>query len=141
MVLQQSKTNDRGQRLPTVPEWWTVERGGSAIEYYVWQAILKTRRIENIDFVYQNDIFGGQVLGGAVVDFLIFSPRVGINVQSLFYHGTEAQQRAFDLVQLINIGRNGLRIAYISEFDAINRPDGAVRDAIENVNQRGPLGD
>ena len=141
MVLQQSRTNAEGKRLPKVPRWWTVERGGSDIEYYVWQAILRTKRIEFIDFVFQNRLFGGKVTGGAVVDFLIFSPRVGINIQSVFFHGTTAAQRAFDQLQRINIERNGLRLAYISEEDALNRPDGAVRDAIAGVNQRGPLGD
>ena len=140
MVLQQSRTNEQGRRLPTVPRWWTLERGGSDIEYYVWQAMLRTKRIEFIDFVFQNRLFGGKVTGGAVVDFLIFSPRVGINIQSPYYHGTTAAQRAFDAMQRVNIERSGLRLSYISEADALNRPDGAVRDAIVGVNQRGPLG-
>ena len=118
-----------------------MKRGGSDIEYYVWQAILRTGRIENIDFLFQHRLFGGKISGGAVADFLIFSPRVGINIQSEYYHGTTAQQRAFDRLQRINIESNGLRLSYISEQDALNRPDGAVRDAIAGINQKGPTGD
>lgn len=133
-------TNEQG-RVLSVPAWWTKQRGGSAIEYFVWKAILKTNRKEFIDFVYQSRLFGGKVSGGAVVDFLIFSPRVGINIQSTYYHGTTAAQRAHDKLQRISIESSGLRLSYISEDDALNRPDGAVRDAIAGVNQRGPLGD
>ncbi len=135
-----TQTNSQGQVL-TVPTWWTKQRGGSAIEYFVWQAILKTGRKEFVDFVYQSRLFGGKISGGAVVDFLIFSPRVGINSQSKYYHGTTAAQRAFDALQRISIEKSGLRLSYISEEDALNRPDGAVRDAIAGVNQSGPLGD
>ena len=142
MVSQQeTRTNASGQRLPTVPQWWSLERGGSDIEYYVWQAILRTGRVEGVDFMFQHRLFGGKVSGGAVADFLIYAPRVGINIQSLYYHATTAAQRAHDRMSGENIERSGLRLAYITEEDAINRPDGAVRDAIAGLNQRGPLGD
>jgi len=146
MVFQQS-VDDRprradGELLPAVPEWWTLQRGGSNLEYYIWQAILRTGRVENLDFVFQSRLFGGRInTGGAVADFLIFSPRVGINVQSLYYHGTTAQQRAHDELQRIAIEGDGLRLEYIQEDDAINRPDQAVREAIAGIGNRGPIGD
>lgn len=142
MVTQVTQTNAAGQALPRVPEWWINQRGGSDLEYYVYRAILKTGRQEGVDFVYQNRFFGGKISrGGAVVDFLIFSPEVGINVQSLYYHGTSAAQRAHDKLQRIALESSGLRVAYISEEDAINRPDEAVREAIAGTRGQSPLGE
>ena len=109
-----TQTNAQGRRLPAVPTWWTKQRGGSAIEYYIYRAIRKTKREEFIDFLYQNRMFGGKIAGGAVVDFLIFSPLVGINVQSLRYHVTTAAQRAHDVRSGIRIENSGLRMAYTS---------------------------
>ena len=139
--VSQPRKKASGETLPVVPQWWKKQRHGSDIEYYVWQAVLRTGRKENLDFVFQHRLFGGKVGGGAVADFLIFSPRVGINIQSPYFHATTANQRAHDRMLGEKIEASGLRLAYISEKDALNRPDGAVRDAIAGINQRGPLGD
>ena len=119
---QETRTNASGQRLPTVPQWWSLERGGSDIEYYVWQAILRTGRKEGVDFLFQHRLFGGKVSGGAVADFLIYAPRVGINIQSLYYHGTTAAQRAHDRMSGENIERSGLPPPYHGSSTASTRP-------------------
>ena len=74
-----------GKVIEEVPEWW-LARGGSQPEYWIYRAIIRTGRLEEAgDFIYQSKQFGGRnVRGGAIVDFIIRSPHVGINVQSKY---------------------------------------------------------
>lgn len=131
---------DTGRPLPTVPPEWYA-RGGSDIEYFVYTAILRTGRREYIDFEFQRSIFGGRLSrGGAIADFFIYAPRVGINVQGARFHLVTAQQRAHDTLQRIALEGSGIRLEFISEQQAINDPDTAVREAIAGVRTRGPQG-
>ena len=84
-----------GKPVEQVPEWWFA-RGGSQPEYWVYRAIVRTGRLEeNGDFIYQSKFFGGRLTrGGAVVDFIIKSPRVGINVQSKYFHNRTTDRRS-----------------------------------------------
>ena len=130
-----------GKPAEEVPQWW-LERGGSQPEYWVYRAIVRTGRLEEAgDFTYQAKKFGGRsVRGGAVVDFVIRSPRVGINVQSKYYHNRTTDQRAHDAIQRASLEVNGLRVEYIQEEEAINSPDEAVREALAGNRGKGPQG-
>tara|TARA_S200002703_G_scaffold32014_3_gene27978 strand:+ start:526 stop:972 length:447 start_codon:yes stop_codon:yes gene_type:complete len=130
-----------GQPVEQVPEWW-LAMGGSQPEYWVYRAIVRTGRLmEAGDFSYQAKKFGGRMeRGGAVVDFIIRSPYMGINVQSLYFHNRTSGQRAHDALLRASLEADGLRVEFISEEEAINRPDAAVREALAGTRGRGPLG-
>ena len=130
-----------GQPVEEVPEWW-LARGGSRPEYWIYRAIVRTGRLEEAgDFTYQAKKFGGRMQrGGAVVDFFIKRPRVGFNVQSLYFHNRTSGQRAHDAIQRAALEADGLRLEFISEEEAINRPDAAVRESLAGTRGKGPLG-
>jgi hypothetical protein len=79
-------------------------------------------------------------LGGAVVDFLLVFPPIGINVQSLYYHATKAAQRNHDIAVRSTLEGKGIQVVYIDEDEAINDPDGAVADAISGRGSNDPIG-
>ena len=129
-----------GQPVERVPEWW-LERGGSQPEYWIYRAIIRTGRLEFVDFIYQKKQFGGRLQrGGAIVDVEIFSPHVGINVQSNYFYSRTTNQRAHDRIQRAELERNGFRLEFIDETEAVNRPDAAVREALAGTRGRGPIG-
>ncbi len=85
--------------------------------------------------------FGGRhVRGGTIVDFIIRSPYVGINVQSKYYHNRTTDQRAHDAIQRATLEASGLRVEFIQEEEAINSPDEAVREALAGTRGKGPQG-
>ena len=129
-----------GQPVEPVPEWW-LERGGSQPEYWIYRAIIRTGRLEEVDFIYQAKRFGGRIQrGGAIVDFEIFNPHVGINVQSDYFHNRTTNQRAHDRLLRAQLEVNGFRVEFIDETEAVNRPDAAVREALAGTRGRGPIG-
>ena len=126
----------QGRLLPIVPDSWP----GSDPEYYVYRAILRTGRKEGVDFQYQTNTFGGRTQrGGIIPDFVIFTPRVGINVQGARFHTPPFGSLALDRMQRIQLEKSGLRMEFISEREAQLRADAAVRDAIAGTRGRGPL--
>ena len=128
-----------GQPTPVVPESWTA-RGGTEPEYFIFLAILRTGRKEPVDFIFQKAFFGGRLTrGGVVADFMIFSPRVAINVQGARFHLSTAHQRTNDRLQRAALEGSGIRMEFISDFEAVNGPDKAVREAIAGTRGRGPL--
>lgn len=126
----------QGNILPLVPDWWP----GSDPEYYVYRAILRTGRAEGLDFQYQKNVFGGRTQrGGIIPDFLIYIPRVGINVQGARFHTPPFGSVALDRMQRVQLEKSGLRMEFISEKEAQLRADDAVREAIAGTRGRGPL--
>tara|TARA_Y100000310_G_scaffold3792_1_gene4668 strand:+ start:12943 stop:13353 length:411 start_codon:yes stop_codon:yes gene_type:complete len=114
---------------------------GSEPEFFIFRALQRRGMVEGIHFAFQSAFFGGrQTRGGAIVDFFVRSPRVGINVQSEFFHQRTSAQRANDALQRIAIESSGLRVEFISEDDARNRPDEAVAEALAGTRGRGPIG-
>ncbi len=129
-----------GRVLPAIPQEW-IDRGGSDLEYFIWLALNKIGLREGVDFVYQVSRFGGRnTSGGVIVDFVVFSPFVGINVQGPFHRLGKAKQKAKDLIGQQQLELTGMRIEFIGEDDARNRPVEAVRDAIAGTRARGPIG-
>jgi|TARA_R100000093_G_scaffold59983_2_gene31588 hypothetical protein len=129
-----------GNPVPLAPDWWRAI-GGSEPEYYVYRALIRRGLTEGSDFTYQSKQAGGRTqLGGAIVDFLLVFPPIGINVQSLYWHTTEAQQRSHDQTVQSLIEGFGIQLYYISEFQAINSPDTAVADAIAGKGSIDPIG-
>jgi hypothetical protein len=129
-----------GRRLALPPESWLL-RGGSQPEYYIYRALQDRGLVEGIDFTYQSPQAGGRMtLGGAIVDFLVVFPPIGINVQSLYYHATTAEQRAHDITVRATLEGQGIQVFFISEDEAINNPSGAVADAIAGRGSTDPIG-
>ena len=140
MVTQRQRRTRSGGVLQPVPQWWTLA-GGSEPEYYVFKALLKTGRKLDIDFSYQSKQFGGRIAkGGAVADFLIQSPPMGINAQSKYFHARTTNQRAHDRLQREQYEANGIKIAYIDEDEAFDNADYYVRRALSGYTST-PLGD
>lgn len=122
------------------PQSW-IDRGGSEPEYYIYKALQKRGLVDGVDFTYQSPQAGGRMtLGGAIVDFLLIFPPIGINVQSLYYHATTAEQRSHDIMVRSTLEGKGIQVMYIDEDEAINNPDGAVADAIAGRGSTDPIG-
>ena len=130
-----------GAPVEEVPEWW-LARGGSQPEYWIYRAIIRTGRLEEAgDFSYQSKHFGGRLTrGGAILDFIIRSPYVGINVQSAYWHNRTTDQRAHDALLRATLEASGLRVEFIQEEEAINSPDQAVREDLAGTRGKGPQG-
>ncbi len=129
-----------GRVLPAIPQEW-IDRGGSDLEYFIWLALNKIGLREGVDFVYQLARFGGRnTAGGVIVDFVVFTPFVGINVQGPFHRLGKSKQKAKDLIGQQQLELSGMRIEFIGEDDALNRPVEAVRDALAGTRARGPIG-
>lgn len=131
--------DDAGRLLPQVPEGFS----GSEPEFFIFRALQRRGMVEGVHFTFQSSQFGGrQVAGGVIIDFFIHLPvRLAIAVQSTFYHGRTATQRARDATRRIEIeGRLSLRVEFIDEDDARNRPDEAVAEALAGTRGRGPIG-
>ena len=140
MVQQRTLTSDSGKVLEAAPTWW-LARGGSQPEYWIYRALYRRGLREPIDFVYQSKQFGGRIQrGGAVVDFLVRTPHVGINVQSDYFHTRTTKQRAHDALQRASLEASGMRVEYIGEDEARNRPDEAVAEALAGTRAKGPIG-
>ena len=128
------------KKAPQAPEQWTA-RGGSLPEWMVYLALLHTGRKEFVDFVYQAKFAGGRLTkGGAIADFLIYSPRMGINVQSVYYHARTANQRAHDRLQREMYEAQGIPMSYITEEQALENADHYVGLALTGQLYQGPLG-
>ena len=131
--------DDAGRLLPQVPEGFS----GSEPEFFIFRALQRRGMVEGVHFTFQSSQFGGrQVAGGVIIDFFIHLPvRLAIAVQSTFYHGRTTTQRARDATRRIEIeGRLSLRVEFIDEDDARNRPDEAVAEALAGTRGRGPIG-
>lgn len=128
------------RRATQVPADWTA-RGGSEPEYFVYMALVRTGRREGVDFTYEYAIDGGRTLrGGAVPDFLIENPPLGINVQGPYWHSRTPEQRAHDVIQQVQIEGTGIPMAYITEEQARENADHYVRLALSGLLRQGPLG-
>ena len=137
---RQPNLNVVGAEQPLAPEWW-LALGGSEPEYYIYRALLKRGLKEGTDFTYQKEFGGGRLdPGGTIVDFLIEFPRVGISVQSDYWHNRTAGQRAHDVAIRSMLEGFGIRVEYIDEDEAINDADRAVDDAITGTRATGPIG-
>lgn len=128
---------DAGRVLLRVPE----DFPGSEPEFFIFRALQRRGMVEGVDFIFQSSFLGGRTRrGGVDVDFLVFSPRVGIEIQSAFFHTRTSTQRATDALRRIALESNGLRVEFIDENDARNRPDEAVAEALAGTRGRGPIG-
>jgi very-short-patch-repair endonuclease len=114
---------------------------GSEPEFFIFRALERRGMVRGVDFVFQSSFLGGRTRrGGVDVDFLIFSPRLGIEVQSAFFHTRTSTQRANDNLRRLALEGQGLRVEFIDENEARNRPDEAVFEALAGTRGRGPIG-
>lgn len=84
-----------------------------------------------ISYEFQSAFFGGRLeRGGAVVDFLIPSLNLAINVQSDFYHYGNPTRLAQDRMQKLMLEGVGITLIYIDEEDALKSPAWFVNEAL-----------
>jgi very-short-patch-repair endonuclease len=105
----------------TMPEWavfWALEMLGA-------------------EFRFQSPFFGGRsIRGGAVVDFVVFSPvpRLIIRVQGFYFHlGRGGVQKAVDLAQKLALESTGFQVIDIVDTHALLNPIYYVKEAFRGM--------
>lgn len=95
----------------------------SLSEWLFYCALEKELGPEGVDWTYQSSYLGGRYMrGGAVIDFVIFTPRynIGIRIQSFYFHvSAEQEKQSSDLEQRIRLEQYGLRVIDVYEQDFI----------------------
>jgi len=99
----------------------------------VFNALLQLGKRPGVDFSFQSKQFGGRIdKGGRVLDFEIYEPRMGINVQGVYFHyekgsaiiQSDIQTRAF-------LAAMGITLIFIDEDDALKDAKFYVREALQ----------
>lgn len=107
---------------------------GSEPEWAVYQALIKLGYQEGKDFSYQSPIMGGRMeYGGAVLDFVIHSVGIAINVQSIYYHYAEQRTRQHDEMIRLAVEGMGIKLIYIDEEDALSNAVYFVKEALMGI--------
>jgi hypothetical protein len=115
-------------RPPPPPIWFP----GFATEWYCYWALQKLGAV----FDYQSPLLGGRLeKGGAVVDFVVYSPvEVAIRIQGTYWHYQLGSQKiAYDRLQRAALEASGLRVIDIDEEDILRDPLFYVREALRGV--------
>lgn len=111
----------------------TLKEAGSEPEMAVFNALLRLGKRPGVDFSFQSKQFGGRIdKGGRVLDFEIYEPKMGINVQGVYFHyekgsaiiQSDIQTRAF-------LASMGLTLIFIDEDDALKDAGFYVREALQ----------
>ena len=110
-----------------VPDTWV----GSIPEYLVYKALLKLGMRDGEDFIYQAPQMGGRLeRGGAVLDFYFPALHLAINVQSVWFHYRNTEQRTADAMRRAQLESQGIRVVYIQEAEALRNAIYYVQRAI-----------
>ena len=110
----------------TGPATWP----GSTPEWHVNWALEKLMPGQ---FRYQFSLMGGrQARGGIVVDFIIETLRLVIQVQGEYWHSSYSQQVA-DKMQAITMASQGYDVVYIMAEDALRDPLYYVKRALQGL--------
>ena len=118
------------QAQSTPPASWT----GSKPEWAVYSALVQLGYEPGRDFTYQASVLGGRLeYGGAVLDFVIPSLSLAINVQSIYYHYEDITARRRDALARTAVEGLGIRLIYIDEEDALANPVYYVEQAIMGI--------
>jgi hypothetical protein len=100
----------------------------SVSEWYIYWALTKLLGPEGREWTYQSSYLGGRRMkGGAVVDFVVFTPRynIGLRIQTFYFHlAAGSYKQASDLEQRVNLEHQDLRIIDIYEQDFIGDKTG-----------------
>lgn len=114
----------------TVPPTWT----GSKPEWAVYKALIQLGYEPDKDFTYQSAIAGGRMdYGGAVLDFVIPSLSLAINVQSVYFHYADPSARRRDALIKAMVEGMGLKLIYIDEEDALANALYYTKEAIRGI--------
>jgi len=106
------------------PDWV-----GTLPEYLVYKELVKI----GIEFEYQANQMGGRLsVGGAVVDFLIPSLNLALQIQGLYWHYQRSStQKARDAISRASLEGMGLTVIYLDEDDLMRNPNFYVKEALE----------
>lgn len=95
-------------------------------------AVLGVLKKLEVDFIFQSNQLGGRnVRGGAVVDFLIPSLSLVINIQSFFWHYGNPDRIAQDRMQQLALEGQGITVIYIDEEDVLRNARYYVEEALQ----------
>ena len=110
-----------------------AKEAGSESEIAVFNALLRLGKRPGVDFTYQSKQFGGRVAkGGRILDFEIYDPPLGINVQGVYFHyekGSAIIQS--DIRTRSFLASMGITLIFIDEDDALKDAMYYVREALQ----------
>lgn len=108
---------------------------GTSPEYAVYRALETLQeRGEISDFQFQSPAMGGRATrGGAVLDFYVPELRLGINVQSVYWHYGKPANLRYDRLQRTALEGSGIKVVYIDEADAMSDALYYVREALRGI--------
>ena len=95
----------REKQLEDEAAWqqWKIKWGGTFPEFLIFRELLRLSLKPGEDFEFQSSQFGGRSqLGGAIVDFVLFTGIAG-RVQGEFFHFRTASNRIASLIQRIQL--------------------------------------
>ncbi len=108
---------------PPVPDSWS----GSLPEWAIYWSLTILR----VGFTYQSPQMGGrQFRGGAILDFLVPSLNLAINVTSKYWHYRTSPGRMADELQRAALEGRGTTVIFIDEMDAQRNPLFYTREAL-----------
>jgi len=114
---------------PAPPAGWL----GSTPEWAVYWALTKLGYKPDQDFTYQSAEMGGRLaLGGVVLDFLIHSLNLAINVHSIYWHYQPSAKQHDAMARAMMEGQ-GIQMIYIEEEDCLRDPLYYVKEALKGV--------
>ncbi len=123
----------REQQLTDEAEWavWKVRWGGTFPEFLIFRELLRASLKPNEDFEFQSSVFGGRSqLGGAVVDFILFTGIAG-RVQGEFFHFRTADNRIASLIQRIQLEAAGFVVVDMLALEIQQTPRRIARMLIQ----------
>lgn len=105
---------------------------GTRPEWAIWWALEKLGKLPGEDFSYEARQPGVGASGQAQVDFLIHSVSIAIEVQGRFWHyGQGSKKVTNDILRVSEFARQGIKVIFIDEPDALSDPIYYVKEALE----------
>lgn len=123
----------RERQIDDEAEWrvWRVKFGGSFPEFLIFRELLRASLKLGVDFDFQSSQFGGRSqLGGAVVDFILFTGIAG-RVQGEFFHFRTSANRIASLIQRIQLEAAGFVVVDMLANEITQTPSRIARFFIQ----------
>ncbi|HYW26949.1 MAG TPA: hypothetical protein VE953_22465 [Terriglobales bacterium] len=143
-VLQATLVRAQAVRpFPPEPAWWP--HMGSTEEWAFYWALWKPLGLQpqdtinpeahGRDFSYQRPQLGGRVqFGGVVLDFVLYTALVAVNVQGAYWH-VQRGMNVFmhDLMVKQAVEAHGWRFVFVDGRDCLTRPVYIAREALAGI--------
>jgi len=114
---------------------------GTKPEFIVWKYLVRTKRLkEEVDFVFQTNMFGGRrIFGGLVLDFYFPSLNMAWRVQGEQFHLVLVKDRVHDKVTRLQLEQLGMVVVDLWVRDLLSRPRYVLDLAWQGHEVEGPV--